>query len=648
MKATSGFSKVSQVLIIQLIIFLLYQDILATYLEEAYGVKMKFIGKEAPTQSSLNQFQCEDSESCSNTFLPSNELHFVPLLLACESDGFMYFVEATPTYTLHDVLAFSPAVASNSAAKYMFLFYQVLKIFSAVKASGFKISTSITFKDLYVRNSMWLSISRFLVDDSDVVLQGDDEQISSLDSWLIETPRLLTPPFICVENLQSYTTKWVNCQLTTFDYLMILNTLAGRRMKDPSHYPIFPWVVDFSKADGGFRDFTKSKFRLCKSDAQLDITYSPLVGSRKDAMGSIAHHISDGPLSAITYFVYVSRRVPKEMLCNHVRARWVPDEYPSSIERLYSWTPEECIPEFYSDPSIFRSIHPDLPDLKIPSWSESPEEFIRYHRSVLESQFVSQNLNHWIDLVFGYKLSGTASIDSKNVYLSLVDGHSYLTNCGVLQLFSRPHPARRVLDRRCEEPIKSTKSDSFSENIDSDVLCSGAKGTDANDIACVNGKVLEDDVKIRRPKAIRRDIWSIDSAIDEASQIEEPPKGDEAEAETRHKGSVTLLPSGLKMRIDNLLEGAGYESRTLIGDDIKIDSDGLSNFLADLEAVEKEVKFQCHLAPADSNGVGSFPFGSILGSKKQVNYFSILGSRENFSRGNANLSLQFQASRFQA
>lgn len=58
-----------------------------------------------------------------------------------------------------------------------------------------------------------------------------------------------------------------------------------------------------------------------------------------------------------------------------MRSELVPQEYPASVARMYAWSPDECIPEFYTDPGVFRSAHEDaggLPDLKVSRlWSRS-------------------------------------------------------------------------------------------------------------------------------------------------------------------------------------------------------------------------------------------------------------------------------------
>ena len=63
--------------------------------------------------------------------------------------------------------------------------------------------------------------------------------------------------------MSTLTAKWENGEFSNFEYLVILNTWAGRTYNDLMQYPIFPWVLadydssvlDFSKSET-FRDFS--------------------------------------------------------------------------------------------------------------------------------------------------------------------------------------------------------------------------------------------------------------------------------------------------------------------------------------------------------------------------------------------------------
>nr|CAG8479267.1 3315_t:CDS:10 [Entrophospora candida] len=181
--------------------------------------------------------------------------------------------------------------------------------------------------------------------------------------------------------------------LETKNAIMEMKIPKGRRIGDPNFHPILPWITDFkgSKVSENWRDFTKTKFRLNK-DSHLDATYD----------GPIPYHITD-ILSDITYYVYLARKTP--------------------------------IPVY---PSIFTSIHPDMPDLQLPSWASSPDEFIHIHSEALESDYVSSQLHHWIDLTFGCD----NAVKEKNVALPLLDGQGSFIKHGITQLFSDPHPQK--------------------------------------------------------------------------------------------------------------------------------------------------------------------------------------------------------------
>ena len=69
---------------------------------------------------------------------------------------------------------------------------------------------------------------------------------------------------VAMEMAEAARDRWRRREITNFEYLMILNTLAGRSYNDLTQYPVFPWVVadyssetlDFSKAST-FRDLSK-------------------------------------------------------------------------------------------------------------------------------------------------------------------------------------------------------------------------------------------------------------------------------------------------------------------------------------------------------------------------------------------------------
>lgn len=74
---------------------------------------------------------------------------------------------------------------------------------------------------------------------------------------------------------------------------------------------------------------------------------------------------------------------------------------------------KELTPEFFSCPDFLRNDAAHLPlgtrqdgtslgDVALPPWANhSADEFVRINSEALESEYVSANLHHWIDLIFG-------------------------------------------------------------------------------------------------------------------------------------------------------------------------------------------------------------------------------------------------------
>ncbi|XP_064623672.1 WD repeat-containing protein 81-like [Lineus longissimus] len=465
-----------------------------------------------------------------------------------ESETAFYVLQPYVTYTLHDLLTFSPAILEKSYAKPSFILYQVLQLIKLCLESGRSIR-KLQLHDLLIDDKLWVSLAlpsvRSILQQCPVIenatesSQNNSIRLSPANETTANVTSL-TPEFPLTENIPDLVQDWVHGSLSNYQYLMTLNRLAGRRIADPNHHPVLPWVTDFTRLGGNLRDLTLSKFRLNKGDSQLDITYD-VDGSMLNSgegIPHIPHHISD-VLSDITYYVYKARRTSKNILCTHVRKKWVPHEYPTNMVRMYGWTPDECIPEFFTDATIFFSIHDDLPNLEVPMWCTSPEDFIREHMKVLESAEVSEKLHHWIDLTFGCKLSGTSAVKAKNVCLQLVDQHTDLANHGVVQLFTTPHP-KRV----CKQTFASQWAPDFQRKP----------------------SVIEND-----DGSLKKDLESLTAALQVFGEVSVNAEKDSTLSELRPRsrtgdGEQIILPDNynplaLLERIENLFE---YSSKTML------------------------------------------------------------------------------------
>ncbi|CAI7751887.1 unnamed protein product, partial [Closterium sp. NIES-54] len=110
-----------------------------------------------------------------------------------------------------------------------------------------------------------------------------------------------------LERLQ-LTERWLRREITNFDYLMQLNTLAGRTFNDVTQYPVFPWVIqDYTSKEldltnpGTFRDLSKpvgalDAGRLEKFVERYHSFADPIIpkfhyGSHYSSAGIVAHYL---------------------------------------------------------------------------------------------------------------------------------------------------------------------------------------------------------------------------------------------------------------------------------------------------------------------------------------------------------------------
>lgn len=133
---------------------------------------------------------------------------------------------------------------------------------------------------------------------------------------------------------------------------------------------------------------------------------------------------------------YLVRVAPEYMLCLQNGKFDAPDRMFHSIGDTYDSCLtnhadlKELIPEFYCGSGEFlvnynnldlghRHTGERLYDVVLPPWADSPRDFIRKMAKALESDYVSEHLHEWIDLIFGFKQKGAAAVEADNLYYYL-------------------------------------------------------------------------------------------------------------------------------------------------------------------------------------------------------------------------------------
>lgn len=254
---------------------------------------------------------------------------------------------------------------------------------------------------------------------------------------------------VALEMAESVRESWRRREISNFEYLMILNTLSGRSYNDLTQYPIFPWILadysseklDFNKSST-FRDLSKpvgaldaKRFKVFEDrylnfcDPDIPSFY---YGSHYSSMGMVLYY-----LLRLEPFTALHRNLQGGKF-DHA------DRLFQSIENTYrnclsnTSDVKELIPEFFCMPEFLENLNSyhfgvkqdgePLGDVGLPPWAKgSPEEFIHINREALESEYVSSNLHHWIDLIFGYKQRGKPAVEAANIFY-------YLTYEGAVDL----------------------------------------------------------------------------------------------------------------------------------------------------------------------------------------------------------------------
>uniref|UniRef100_A0A1B6DB47 Neurobeachin-like protein 1 n=1 Tax=Clastoptera arizonana TaxID=38151 RepID=A0A1B6DB47_9HEMI len=383
-------------------------------------------------------------------------------------------------------------------------FFDLSPVKEDVERQDFKWPLS-RLREIYLRryNLRRSALEFFLIDQTNYFLNFTTKTRNRVVSRLLS----LRPPNLSYHSSRSpadllrysgLTQKWVNHEITNFEYLMQLNTIAGRTYNDLSQYPVFPWIIaDYTSEEldltnpATFRDLSRPIGVVNpRNEAEVRAKYD----SFEDPSGTIAKfHYGTHYSNSAGVLHYLVRVEPFTSL--HIELQSgrfdVADRQFHSIPQTWKLLMDnpndvkELTPEFFYFPEFLINMNKfDLgllqvtkervADVILPNWADSAENFIYKHRKALESEYVSAHLHEWIDLIFGYKQKGQKAVEALNVfYYCSYEGavdldaitnsvereavEGMINNFGQTpsQLLKEPHPQRLTLQEALARMLKS-------------------------------------------------------------------------------------------------------------------------------------------------------------------------------------------------
>lgn len=287
----------------------------------------------------------------------------------------------------------------------------------------------------------------FLVTGRTYLLAFDNSK--ARDEFTDELLSCNMPRRVPGDDLDEALALWRSGQLTNWEYVMRLNKLAGRSYNDLMQYPVFPFVlsdyvsekIDLTN-EKIYRNFKRPMAVQDKNNEQHYINnYNYMKQAQSEGLNLIAlnqepFHYGSHYSNSGTVLHFLVRLPPftSMFLCYQDDNFDIPDRTFHALATTWRLTScdsttdvKELIPEFFYLPEFLlnsegfnfgvRQNGNRVGDVELPRWCGGDARiFMLAHRAALESDLVRQVIPYWIDLVFGFRQTGTPAVEAINVF----------------------------------------------------------------------------------------------------------------------------------------------------------------------------------------------------------------------------------------
>ena len=286
---------------------------------------------------------------------------------------------------------------------------------------------------------------------------------------------------------------WKNWEISNFEMLMWLNIFGNRSYNDISQYPVFPWILS------SYEDPLQTEKNAKENQETLNQTLVSIINSKEDEceidfqyrnmslpMGMLEINEEgmkrrelfldnyqtlkdENDINMKPYF-YGSNYSNPIYICNYLMRLFPfthisielqgnkfddPNRLFISVKKSFynSATQKtdvrELIPEFFYLPEMFRNINKlnmgkletgeEVNNVMTPC-NDNPYDFIMTMRGVLENNKLSNTIQNWIDIIFGYKSRGKEAENANNVFTEA----SYQENININKVENKESYLRMV------------------------------------------------------------------------------------------------------------------------------------------------------------------------------------------------------------
>ena len=266
-------------------------------------------------------------------------------------------------------------------------------------------------------------------------------------------------------NLDSIINNWKNYSISNIELLMWLNIFSDRSYNDINQYPVLPWILsDYNseiindkiffecKKDSNdkiFRDLSlplgmidTNDNGIRKAEYMNNLSYSIKQNQENSIILMGNYALSEKPYNYGSHYsnpIYVTNFLSRLFPFSYILIELQGDKFDDpdrlfiSVQSSYKGSTthkgdvRELIPEFYTIPEIYYNLNnfdmgirrnkEKVNNVKCPLWSEdNPYKFLTIINLAFESNYVSFNINNWIDLIYGYKQRGKEAEKCNNVF----------------------------------------------------------------------------------------------------------------------------------------------------------------------------------------------------------------------------------------